>query len=290
MYSLFIPITGDQSGKPLVPTILVTGVSTGIGRACAERFARAGWRVVGTVRDAGSATPMQWPGDVRLESLELGTPGSAEALVSRVLGEFGCPDVVLNNAGVLQFGPLEDVSAEELERVFQINVFSQMALVRALLPAMRERGSGTIANVTSLGGRMTFPFFSAYNSSKWALEGLSEGLWHELKPFGIRVKAIEPGFVETAIWGKVLPDSDEGLPGSAAYRPYVKAMRGFEASITDRTTPEKAAEEVWRAVTDDSDRLRYPVSAYARPILAARRLLGDRFMMRFFHKRWMGSQ
>jgi len=272
-----------------VPTILITGVSTGIGRAAAERFARASWRVIGTVRDVARASQEPWPDGVSLEALDLDVPGSAAALAERVLAEYGCPDVVLSNAGMLQFGPLEDVSAVELERLFRVNVFGQLELIRALLPAMRERGSGTIANVTSLGGRMTFPFFSAYNASKWAMEGLSEGLWHELKPFGIRVKAIEPGFVETAIWGKVLPDSDDALPGSPAYRPYVRAMRSFETAITNRTTPELAAEEVWRAIADPSDRLRYPISAYARPILAARRLLGERFMMRFFHTRWMGS-
>ncbi len=103
------------------------------------------------------------------------------------------------------------------------------------------------------------------------------------------MKAIEPGFVETAIWSKVLPDSDEGLPGRTEYRPYVKAMRAFEGSITDRTTPEKSAEEIWRAVNDPSDRLRYPVAAYAKPIVAARRWLGDQAVMRFFHKRWMGE-
>ncbi len=270
-------------------TILVTGVSTGIGRACAARFGSAGWRVIGTVRDPGRH-PAGIPGCESLEPLDLEVPGSAEALAARVLAGHGCPDVLLNNAGMLQFGPLEDLTGEELVRLYQVNVFGQMELVRALLPAMRERRSGVIANVTSLGGRVVFPFFAGYNSTKWALEGLSEGLWHELKPFGVRVKAIEPGFVETAIWGKVLPDSDDGLPGRKEYRPFVKAMRGFEASITSRTTPEECADQVFKAVTDDTDRLRYPVAAYAKPMLAARRALGDRAFMRFFHGRWTGDR
>ncbi|MDZ4168378.1 MAG: SDR family oxidoreductase [Coriobacteriia bacterium] len=269
-------------------TILITGVSTGIGKACAARFAQAGWTVVGTVRDP-SRYPDGLEGCSYVEALDLEREGSASALAARVIEQVGCPDVVLNNAGVLQFGPLEEIAAEELKMLYQVNVFGQLELIRALLPAMRQRRSGTIANVTSLGGRIVFPFFAGYNSTKWALEGASEGLWHELKPFGIRVKVIEPGFVQTAIWGKVLPDSDEGLPGSQAYRPSVKSMRAFESSITDRTTPEAAADEVFRAVTDDSDRLRYPVAAYARPILAGRRFFGDRAFMRFFHRRWMGG-
>lgn len=272
-----------------MPTVLITGVSTGIGKACAERFARAGWTVIGTVRDP-ERYPDGVPGCALLERLDLEQPGSASALAHRVLQSAGCPDALVNNAGMLQFGPVEDITGEELARLFQVNVFGQVELVRELLPGFRERGSGTIANITSLGGRIVFPFFAGYNATKWALEGLSEGLWHELQPFGIRVKAIEPGFVETAIWGKVLPDSDDGLPGREAYRPFVRAMRGFEASITSRTTPEACADEVFAAVTDDTDRLRYPVAAYARPILWARRLVGDRAFMRFFHTRWMGDR
>jgi len=271
-----------------VPSILITGVSTGIGKACAQKFASQGWKVIGTVRDPQRSADMVWDGDVVLEALDLEQPGSAAALGARVLESHGCPDVVLNNAGILQFGPIEDLSQEELERIFQVNVFGQLELIRSLLPAMRERRSGTIANVTSLGGRIVFPFFAAYNASKWALEGFSEGLWHELQPFGIRVKAIEPGFVETAIWGKVLPDDDTGLPGREEYRPSVRSMRAFEASITDRTTPDGCAQQVWDAVNDPSDKLRYPVAAYAKPIVSARRWLGDLRVMRFFHKRWMG--
>ena len=175
-----------------MPNILITGVSSGIGRACAELFAAHDWDVIGTVRDAQSPDPSLTSQGVRLETLDLGVAGSAAALAGRVLEHHGCPDVVLNNAGVAQFGPLETYPAEELERIFRINVFSQMELIRALLPAMRERGSGTIANVTSLGGTLVFPFFAGYNATKWALEGLSEGLWHELKP-GSASRPSSPG-------------------------------------------------------------------------------------------------
>jgi NAD(P)-dependent dehydrogenase (short-subunit alcohol dehydrogenase family) len=275
-----------------VPSILVTGVSSGMGLACANLYARRGWQVTGTLRDV-SKRPRGLDETVTLESLDLAVPGSAAALAERVLTQTGCPDVLLNNAGIVQFGAIEDVDASALERIFQVNFFGQVELIRSLLPAMRQRGDGTIANVTSLGGTLTFPFFGAYNSTKWALEGISEGLWHELKPFGIMVKAIEPGFVETAIWGKALPLTGSGatnaeLPGSSAYRPYLRSMLAFEAAITDRTTPEAAATEIAAAIDDHSDRLRYPVAAYARPMAGARRVLGGQLMMRFFHRRWMG--
>lgn len=274
-------------------SILITGVSTGIGRACANRFAASGWSVTGTVRDT-ARRPDALDERVVLAALDLARPGSATALATQLLGEAGCPDVVLNNAGMVQFGPIEETTAEELAHIYQVNLFGQLELIRALLPAMRGRGSGTIANVTSLGGTMTFPFFAVYNSTKWALEGISEGLWHEMKPFGIRVKAIEPGFVETAVWDKVLPEKgDRGremaTSDTGAYDRYLQAMVEFEGSITDRTTPDAAAVEIERAITDDSDRLRYPVAAYARPIVTARRWLGAQRMIRFFHSRWMGQ-
>ena len=285
-------------------SILITGVSSGIGRACANVYAQRGWQVVGTVR-GDSRRPDGLEGAVELEPLDLAVPGAAAASAARVLARHGCPDVLLNNAGMLLFGALEEVGAEELEELFRVNVFSQLELINALLPAMRERGSGTIANVTSLGGTMTFPFFGAYNATKWAFEGLSEGLWHELKPFGIRVKAIEPGFVETAIWGKALPplspETAAGLEGEVGgggddegagqpYRPYIRSMRAFEAMIAKRTTPEDAAVEIAAAIADRSDRLRYPVAAYARPLVRARRVFGGQSMMRFFHHRWMGEE
>ena len=272
-----------------MPSILITGVSSGIGRACVSAFTGRGWTVVGTVRSPAHPRDASLPADVTLEALDLARPGSATELGERVIERYGCPDVLLNNAGVLQFGALEATPAEELERLYQVNVFGHLELIRAVLPAMRERGSGTIANVTSLGGTLVFPFFAAYNSTKWAMEGVSEGLWHELRPFGIRVKAIEPGFVETSIWGKALPEKGAAPSGPEPYRKFMAAMVGFEASIAKRTTPEEAAEEIVAAVTDPSDRLRYPVAAYARALSRARRLVGAQAFMRFFHKRWMGQ-
>ncbi len=274
-------------------SILITGVSSGIGRACANRFSAAGWSVTGTVRDT-ALRPVELDEGVVLARLDLAHAGGATALAEELLAKDACPDVVLNNAGMVMFGPIEETSDDDFAHIFQVNVFGQLELIRALLPTMRERGSGTIVNVTSLGGTMTFPFFGVYNSTKWTLEGISEGLWHELKPFGIRVKVIEPGFVETAVWDKALPgrtdtgERSRAVSTTGAYDRFLQSMVAFEGSITNRTTAEAAAVQIERAINDDSDRLRYPVAAYARPIIAARRWMGSQFMMRFFHDRWMG--
>lgn len=270
--------------------IVITGVSTGIGRALAERFASDGWAVVGTVRDRSRMSDIEWPGEVRLEEIDFAERGSGRTLAERVLAEHGTPDVVVNNAGTLHFGPVEDEAPDAVEALYRVNVFEPVELIRALAPAMREAGGGTVVNVTSLGGRMTFPFFTTYNSSKHALEGYSEGLWHELKLSNIRVKAVEPGFVETAIWGKTVRGRSESpYEGGGPYGEAMAAMVRFEGAISNRSTPEQAAEEIRAAILDPSDRLRYPVAAYARPMLRARRWLGELRVMRFFHKRWMGG-
>jgi NAD(P)-dependent dehydrogenase (short-subunit alcohol dehydrogenase family) len=266
---------------------MITGVSSGIGAASAEKFAREGWKVVGTVRDP-SRLKREWPGDVSLVALELGAPGSPKAAAeaaTAVLG--GPPDVLLNNAGTVLFGPIEETS-DRWREVFEINLFAQMDLIEAMLPAMRERGSGVIANVTSLGGRLTFPFYATYNATKWAFEGYSEGLWHELKPFGIRVKAIEPGYVDTGVFQKAMGDTPAAeIDPDSPYAPYLRSMDHFSRTVDKQSTPAEAADEVWAAVTDPSARLRYPIAAWAKLLLRFRRVVGDQVFMENFHKRWM---
>jgi len=269
-----------------VTLVVVTGVSSGLGNAVALRCAKAGWDVVGTVRDLGRETVTEWPSNVELRLLDLAVPDSVAPFAETLLAERGVPDVLVNNAAMLLFGSVEDTGIDAIRSLFEVNVFSQIVLTTAFVPAMRARGSGLIVNVTSLGGRVVFPLFGPYNASKHAMEGFSEALWHELKPFGIRVKAVEPGYVDTPIYRKagVVPGGD--AEASQAYRPMQEAMLAYERSITKRTSPEEAAEELWRAVTDGSDRLRYPIAAYARPLLTARRLLGDQRFMSLGHGRW----
>lgn len=266
-----------------MPSILITGVSSGLGRALALRAHAEGWTVYGTTRSNGGGAS-DLPGGITQLRLELRFPHAVSIFTDRFLAEYGAPDVLVNNAATALYGPVEDVDPEALRTAFQVNVFAAVELATGLLPAMRERGSGVIVNITSLGGKTVFPFFTTYNATKHALEGFSEGLWHEVKPFGVRVKAIEPGYIATPIYD-VMKGPEKRL---GPYAPALEAMDAFSAGVTKRSTPEEAAEEVWRAILDPSDRLRYPVAAYARPLLALRRLVGDRAYMKFFHRRWVG--
>lgn len=268
-----------------MPSILITGVSSGLGRALALRAHAEGWTVYGTTRD-NVPNVAEFPSGITLLRLELRFPHAISTFTERFLADHGAPDVLVNNAGAALYGAVEEVDSEALRTAFQVNVFSAVELATGMLPAMRLRGSGVIVNVTSLGGRTVFPFFTTYNATKHALEAFSEGLWHEVKPFGIKVKAIEPGYIATPIYDVMKQSAKPTGP----YAQAVELMNEFSAGVKKRSTPEETAEEVWRAIMDPSDRLRYPVAAYARPLLALRRLLGDRAYMKFFHRRWVGPR
>ncbi|MDO8963022.1 MAG: SDR family oxidoreductase [Coriobacteriia bacterium] len=270
-----------------MPSILITGASSGIGEACVRRFAREGWAVTATVRPSKVDADYGWPAEVRVLPLDLEDPESIAGLAATVLGGGGVPDVLLNNAGYVVFGPIEDQPTPVIERQFRVNVFAQLELTRALLPAMRERGSGAIVFTSSLGGLMTFPFYGVYHASKHALEGFGEGLWHELKPFGIRVKLVEPGYVATPIYEAFLGDAAVEA-SSPAYRPWVKNIAAFTDGITARTTPDDAADLMFRIATDTSDRLRYPIASYAGFLVNLRRFMGEQFQMRLVNRDWMG--
>ena len=133
---------------------------------------------------------------------------------------------------------------------------------------------------------MVFPFFTTYNATKHALEGFSEGMWHELKPFGIAVKAVEPGYIETPIYDAM----GEARPPESDYAAGIASMNEFSKGIKKRTSPERAADETWKAIVDPSDRLRYPVAAYARALIALRSVLGSRVFMNLMHERWVGRK
>lgn len=267
-------------------SILITGVGSGLGRALLLKAHGEGWHVIGTSRDDAATSAKGLPEGVTLYRLEPHFASAVQAFSQRLVAEHGVPDVVVNNAAFAPYGPVESLTAESLTELFQVNVFAPVELITALLPAMRERGSGTIVNITSLGGRMVFPFYTSYNATKHAMEAFSEGLWHELSPFGIRVKAIEPGYVDTPIYRSL---TEAGEP-SGPYAPALRAMREFADGVKRRTTPAQAADEVWRAILDPSDRLRYPVAAYARALIALRSVVGAESFMRLMHRRWVGPK
>src|SRR5262245_44833203 len=251
-----------------MPTVLITGGSAGIGKMAARLFASRGWNVAATARDPEKLSDLASP-TVALFRLDVTDEASIAAAVLAALDRFGRIDVLVNNAGYGVFGPLEAISGADLAHEFDVNVLGLAAVTRHVLPAMRRQTSGTIVNMSSIGGRLTSPMCSAYYATKFAVEGLSDSLAYELKPHGIRVKLIEPGHFKTDFIARSLKWALH-----EAYEPHVGNMRAW-IDHGDRRAPsaEPVAEAIYRAATDRSSRLRYPV--HGRLMLAMHALLPE---------------
>ncbi len=255
-------------------TVLITGASSGIGYATAQRFQKKGWNVVATMRNPDDAKGLASLPGVLVLRLDVNDRGSIYSAVQEAIKEFGASDVLVNNAGYGLMGAFETLSEEQIIRQFDTNVFGLMETCRAVLPHFRERKEGVLVNVASMVGRVPLPLYSVYNASKWAVEGFTEGLVYELAPLGIGIKIIEPGAVNTAFFGR---SSDrDNRTGVSSYDDYAREQFG----VMDKTgpggsTPEQAAQVIYRASTDSSSRLRYSVGADARMLLLARRLMPE---------------
>lgn len=236
-------------------TVLITGCSSGIGRMTAQRFAARGWNVVATARTPADLADLVGDTVIALP-LDVTDEATIAAAVAAAIDRFGAIDVLVNNAGYGVFGPLEGVTAEQLERQFKVNFFGMANVIRHVLPFMRQRKSGTIVNLSSIGGRIASPYVSAYYATKFAVEGMSESLRYELKPHGIRVKVIEPTHFKTAFIERAL----QQWSGHAAYEPQLSNVKAWVAH-GDAHAPDAGpvAEMIYKAATDSSDRLRYPV-------------------------------
>jgi len=196
-------------------TILITGVSGGLGRAMAIEALARGHRVAGTLRDPAALRAFEAlsPGRAIGRLLDVCETERIAPLVASLEDELGAIDVLINNAGYGQFGVLEALTPDELRRQLEVNVVGPLALIRAVLPGMRARGAGHIVNVTSMGACVTFPGLGAYHASKFALQGLSDTLAQEVAPFGIRVTALQPGLYRSAWQRSALHSSTAGLTG-----------------------------------------------------------------------------
>lgn len=236
--------------------VLITGASSGIGQAAANLFAARGWRVAATMRNPSDGAALTEDPKVIVVPLDVSDPDSVEAGVTATLDHFGRIDVVVNNAGYGLFGPFETATDEQIRRQFATNVDGIFAVTRAVLPAMRRQGSGTIVNVASLGGVIALPLFSLYNATKFAVVGFTESLSYELAPFGIRAKAIAPGGVATDFAGRSMARTF--AEGENAYSEILaKVMKAMSERRSNYSTPESIAEIILTAATDGTGQVLY---------------------------------
>src|ERR1700749_870250 len=181
----------------MAKTILITGASSGIGRATALYFAERGWNVAATMRDPGKADPLLQRPRISLFPLDVTDADSIAQAIADTLTRYQKIDVLLNNAGYGLFGPVEALEGQQIQQQFATNLFGLFGVTQQILPAMREAGEGLIINVSSIVGRFALPHTSTYVATKFAVEGLSESMRYELDPFRIRVKMVEPGSIAT---------------------------------------------------------------------------------------------
>lgn len=248
---------------------LVTGATSGFGRAVAEAAVAAGDTVIGTARrpEALDGLVAAHPDRVEAIALDVTDGERIDAVAADVLARYGRVDVLVNNAGRTQVGGFEETTDQELRDLFELHVFGPARLTRALLPHMRERGSGAVVNISSMGGQLSFAGFSAYSATKAALEQLSEGLADEVTPFGVRVLIVEPGAFRTNLFGKGAAYFSAEHP---AYAETVGATRKLvrEGDGTQPGDPAKAAAAILLALDAENPPLRLALGGDAVDAIA----------------------
>jgi len=266
-------MTTTTSGR----VALVTGASSGIGQATAIRLREAGFHVYGVAR---RIDPMQNLADQGIKTLAMDLTDEESMIrgIRQILAEAGHIDVLVNNAGYGSYGAVEDVPLDEARRQFEVNVFGAARLIQLVLPDMRERHSGTIINITSMGGKLYTPFGAWYHGTKFALEAISDCLRLEAKQFGINVVVVEPGAIRTE-WSAIAADHLLETSGQAAYAAQAQAVaKTFKSETAAKRSspPEVIARAVTKAATARRPKTRYAVGAGAKPLIFIRRRLSDR--------------
>lgn len=275
--------------------LLITGASTGIGAALAQVLAKQfqGIKLVLAARNQAKletvATYCSKAGaEVLVVPTDMSQIDQVEALARAAILRFGRVDALVNNAGYGQMGPVELIPTEATRRQFEVNLLGPLALTRALIPQMRDSGGGRIVNISSLGGRLAFPFGGLYSASKFALEGISDVLRMELEPFNIKVSVIEPGPVTTDFFDVIAQGVEETVtdPEKTPYRAAFKKLEALQEQTSSRAwTAERVAQVIVRSLTDANPRPRYTAATGGDFLLFfMTKLLPTKFVDRFWQR------
>ena len=260
--------------------VLITGCSSGIGRELLALFDRVPFRVVATVlpesADALNADPIQNSDRIWFRQLDVVDYEKASRIVRETEDRWGPIDILINNAGISYRSVVEDMTIEDEQRQLQVNYLGPMHLIRECLPAMRQRRSGRIINISSVGGMMAMPTMASYSASKFALEGASESLWYELKPWGIHTTLVRPGFINSLAFLKVQYSSRrKAQSGSSPYDAHYENMTRFVTKLMRKSpcTSESVARSIFKIASMKNPPLRVPGTTDARIFYWIRRLL-----------------
>jgi NAD(P)-dependent dehydrogenase (short-subunit alcohol dehydrogenase family) len=275
--------------------VIVTGASTGIGKAMVDTFAADGVRVFAAVRDLSSVDQHPLVTPVRLDVTSAQEALDAAQLVADAMGGETKLRGIVNNAGIAVAGPLEFLDLDEFRRQLEVNVIGQLAVTQAFLPLLRQHGKGRVVFTSSIGGRFAAPMVGAYAASKHALNGMAESLRRELKPWGIGVSVLAPATVSTPIWDKAIDDIDDivaALPprGVELYGPVIEPMRDISTGARHSGIPaSKVAEAAHHAVFARRPKAEYLVGSEAKMIAAASNVLPYRTFDKAVLRQMFGS-
>jgi short-subunit dehydrogenase len=261
--------------------VLITGCSTGIGRAAAEHLAGRGWTVYATARQPESIEDLKDKGCKTL-ALDVTDEQSMSDAVKRVEDAEGAVGVLVNNAGYSQSGAVESVNLDDVRGQFETNVFGLIRMCQLALPGMRRQGWGKIVNISSMGGRMTFPGGGIYHATKYAVEAISDALRFEVRGFGVDVVVIEPGLIRTQFGEAAVNSIHSGTSQNGPYAEFNTAVATTTAGAYEGPLaklgggPDTVARKIEKAITRRRPRTRYPVTASARIIMGIHAVLPDR--------------
>ena len=278
---------------------LVTGSSSGIGLETAILLARNGFYTYASMRNLEKSAKITEIANrenlpLQIIQLDVNNDESVKQAIDKIVQEKDRIDVLVNNAGYGLFGSVDDTTIEEIKAQFETNFFGIIRVTQKVLPIMRMRNNGsgdssTIVNISSVGGKMSFPLLSAYNSTKFALEGLSESMAYELEPFGIRVVIIEPGFIRTNIASSSILAKKASDPDSPYFSFTQKLANHFNSMVDNTSTsspPEQVAKTILQAITSKNPKLRYTVGNDAESIIKARNSMPDEEFMETIKKQF----
>ncbi len=260
-------------------TVLITGSSSGIGKACVDLFAQKGWNVAATMRHPVADSR----DNVLVLPLDVTDKKSIHAAVKKAEERFSAIDVLVNNAGYGQIGAMESMSDKQMRDIFETNVFGVMNVTNEILPHMRERNEGVIINMSSMIGLISTPL-SGYNcATKHALESISESLWHELSITKVRIKVIEPSFTKTNFQTKGMVRGEIKVP---LYEEYIENKWNNVQKYHNADSPEQVAEVVYQAAIDETPKLRYTCGKRAQKELFYWKIMPDSMFLRYINKRF----
>jgi NADP-dependent 3-hydroxy acid dehydrogenase YdfG len=252
-------------------TIIITGASSGIGKETVLLFAQKGWNVAATMKNTEHLSMFTNHKNIVTYLMDVKSNESVKTSIRQAIEDFGRIDAMVNNAGIYTTNPLEQTSDAIINDIVETNIKGVLWTTKAILEHFRKNKSGIIVNVSSIAGRVTFPFQSIYHTSKWAIEGFSESLYYELKPLNIKVKVVEPGMVKTNLYNSVLDFAVEQYP--IEYQSYFKKWHNYlMKNYENGYFPGLDAKTIYKAVNSHSSKLRYTSDFTTKAVFALRSL------------------